>query len=187
MIQKIFCIHIYNRRISRCTIAVKSVNPDIPVTANLMGIYCCELNYFRLGRELDVVSWDSYPDWHNNYCSDFITARNESLSHDMMRSIKKQPFLLMECTPSTTNWRNISKLKKPNMHELSVVNAVAHGSDAGMYFQMRQSRGSAEKFHSAVISHTGTENTRRQRLSTANLAQASGVTSSLISLLISPT
>ena len=140
--------------------AVKSVDPDIPVTANLMGIYAYELNYFKLGRELDVVSWDSYPDWHNPNVSDFITARNESLSHDMMRSIKKQPFLLMECTPSTTNWRSVSKLKKPNMHELSVINAIAHGSDSGMYFQLRQSRGSAEKFHSAVISHTGTDNTR---------------------------
>lgn len=139
---------------------VKSVVPDVPVTANLMGIYCCELNYFKLGRALDVVSWDSYPDWHNDYCSDFIIARNECLSHDMMRSIKKRPFLLMECTPSTTNWRSVSKMKRPGMHELSVIAAIAHGADSGMYFQLRQSRGSAEKFHSAVISHTGTENTR---------------------------
>lgn len=139
--------------------AVKSIDPDIPVTANLMGMYAYELNYFRLGRELDVVSWDSYPEWHAP-CGNAIIARNESLSHDMMRSIKKRSFLLMECTPCTTNWRQISKLKKPGMHELSVFNAIAHGADSACYFQIRQSRGSAEKFHSAVISHTGTENTR---------------------------
>lgn len=139
--------------------AVRASNPDIPVTANLMGIYVYGLDYYKFGKELDVVSWDSYPEWHP-MGSNAEIARNESLSHDMIRSIKQRPFLLMECTPCTTNWRPISKLKKTGMHELSVMNAIAHGSDAGMYFQMRQSRGSSEKFHSAVISHVGTENTR---------------------------
>lgn len=138
---------------------VKAVNPDIPVTANLMGLYVYGLDYYKFAKELDVISWDSYPEWHAPSCNEEI-ARNESLSHDMMRALKHKPFLLMECTPSTTNWRPISKLKKPGMHTLSVINAIAHGADSGLYFQMRQSRGSAEKFHSAVISHVGTENTR---------------------------
>jgi beta-galactosidase len=38
--------------------------------------------------------------------------------------------------------------------------AVARGSDAVMYFQWRQSRGSAEKYHGAVVSHAGHEHTR---------------------------
>lgn len=139
--------------------AVKAVNPEIPVTANLMGIYCNFLDYFKLGKELDVVSWDSYPEWHAQGGNRDI-ARNESLSHDMMRSVKQRSFLLMECTVSTTNWRPISKLKKPGMHRLSVLNAIAHGADSSLCFQMRQGRGSSEKFHSGIISHIGTENTR---------------------------
>lgn len=139
--------------------SVKAVDSSIPVTTNFMGIYFDGLNYYKFKDVLDVASWDSYPEWHKPN-SNVEVARNESLSHDMTRSIKQQPFLLMECTPSTTNWRPISKLKKPNMHELSVINAIAHGSNSGQYFQLRQSRGSTEKFHSAVISHTGTENTR---------------------------
>ena len=66
----------------------------------------------------------------------------------------------MECTPSAVNWRPVSKMKKPGMHRLAVLNAIGHGSESGLYFQIRQSRGSAEKMHSAVISHVGTENTR---------------------------
>lgn len=139
--------------------AVKTGDPDIPAAANLMGLYTYGVDYFKLAKELDVVSWDSYPEWHKPGMNVEI-ARNESLSHDMMRALKGKPFLLMECTPSTTNWHPVSKLKKPGMHELSVLNAVAHGSDSGMYFQIRQSRGSKEKFHSAVISHIGTDNTR---------------------------
>ncbi len=138
--------------------AVKAINPDIPVTANMMGLYD-GLCYPDMAEELDVISWDSYPNWHAPG-ENVKEAYKESFTHDYMRGLKKQPFLLMECTPSTVNWRPVSKLKKPGMHRLAVLNAIGHGSESGLYFQIRQSRGSAEKMHSAVISHVGTENTR---------------------------
>lgn len=37
---------------------------------------------------------------------------------------------------------------------------VAHGADTIQFFQLRRSRGACEKFHGAVISHAGTEDTR---------------------------
>ena len=37
---------------------------------------------------------------------------------------------------------------------------IAHGADSSLYFQMRQSVGGQEKFHGAVISHAGTDDTR---------------------------
>lgn len=139
--------------------AIRAVNPEVPVTTNMMNIFTHELNYYAFKDELDVIAWDSYPDWHAPN-SNLSIAMMNGICHDMMRSIKGQPFLLMECTPNQTNWQKISKIKKPGMHHLSVMQAVAHGADSGQYFQIRQSRGSCEKFHSAVISHTGTENTR---------------------------
>lgn len=143
--------------------AVKAVNPDIPVTTNMMTMYTYELNYFAFRDVLDVISWDNYPEWHNPYMGNEEVAKDCAMTHDMMRSLQKKPFLLMECTPNATNWQGVSKLKKPGMHQLSVIEAVAHGADSGQYFQLRQSRGSCEKFHSAVISNTGTENTRTFR------------------------
>ena len=143
--------------------AVKAVNPDIPVTTNMMTMYTYELNYFAFRDALDVISWDNYPEWHNPYMGNEEVAKDCAMTHDMMRSLQKKPFLLMECTPNVTNWQGVSKLKKPGMHQLSVIEAVAHGADSGQYFQLRQSRGSCEKFHSAVISNTGTENTRTFR------------------------
>jgi beta-galactosidase len=53
-----------------------------------------------------------------------------------------------------------AKLKRPGMHALSSLQAVAHGSDTVQYFQWRKSRGSAEKFHGAVVDHAGHEHTR---------------------------
>jgi beta-galactosidase len=66
----------------------------------------------------------------------------------------------MESTPSITNWQEVCKLKRPNMHRLSSLQAVAHGADTVQYFQWRKSRGSFEKFHGAVVDHVGHEHTR---------------------------
>ena len=145
---------------------VKAVNPDIPVTANLMGFYD-GLNYFKFGPELDVVSWDNYPLWHT--MDNKTVAVLSGLTHDVMRSVKHENFLLMESTPSNTNWHAYCMLKRPGMHLLSSLQAVAHGSNSVQYFQFRKSRDSSEKFHGAVVDHVGnsgpydfvkTENTR---------------------------
>ena len=68
--------------------------------------------------------------------------------------------MLMESVPSATNWMPVAKRKRPGMHALSSLQAVAHGSDTVQYFQWRKSRGSAEKFHGAVVDHVGHEHTR---------------------------
>lgn len=83
--------------------------------------------------------------------------------HDIMRGLKKQPFLLMENSPGVTNWQSVSKVKKPGMHRLSALHAMAHGADAILYFQVRQSRGASEKFHGAMIDHYGGESSRTYR------------------------
>ncbi len=138
---------------------LKEVAPDIPVTTNFMGFYN-GLNYQRFAKEVDVVSWDNYPQWHSPD-GDVETAVFIAMMHDMNRSLKRgRPFLLMESTPSTTNWAQVCKLKRPGMHKLSSIQAVAHGSDSVQYFQWRKSRGSAEKFHGAVVDHCGHAKTR---------------------------
>jgi beta-galactosidase len=113
-----------------------------------------------LSKVLDVVSWDSYPSWHTAG-DELVQAVNVAFTHDLYRSFKGgKPFVLMECTPSQVNWHAVSPLKRPGMHRLSALQAVAHGADAVCYFQFRKSRGSTEKFHGAVVDHAGHENTR---------------------------
>lgn len=137
--------------------AVRTCNPALPVTTNFM-YYFEGLNYFKFKDTVDIVSWDSYPTWHKR--ADLDIAIDTAMYHDMMRSIKREPFLLMESSPSMTNWQSVSKLKKPGMHLLSSLQAVAHGSNSVQYFQWRKSRGSSEKFHGAVVSHDDSSNTR---------------------------
>jgi len=138
---------------------LRELTPGIPVTTNFMGLYP-GINYPRFAKAVDVISWDNYPVWHTTD-ADWKLATQISFVHDQNRSMKNgQPFMLMESTPSNTNWQPVPKLKRPGMHKLSSLQAVAHGSDTVQYFQWRKSRGSAEKFHGAVVDHVGHEHTR---------------------------
>jgi beta-galactosidase len=136
---------------------LRAATPEMPITINMMGTYP-GLNYWRFAPHIDVICWDSYPRWH---CEDEAkSGMHTAFSHDINRSMKMKPFILMESSPSQTNWAAISPLKRPGMHKLSSLQAVAHGADSVMYFQWRKSRGSCEKFHGAVVDHVGHENTR---------------------------
>ncbi|PTM59773.1 beta-galactosidase [Desmospora activa] len=138
---------------------LRKENPDLPITTNFMTMFV-GLNYWKFVDLLDVISWDSYPTWHGEQ-GETALAPAIAFVHDIKRSLKGgQPFMLMESTPSMTNWQAISKLKRPGMHLLSSIQAVAHGSDTVQYFQWRKSRGSFEKFHGAVVDHDGRDDTR---------------------------
>ncbi|WP_051343987.1 beta-galactosidase [Alicyclobacillus herbarius] len=132
---------------------LKLFTPDIPVTTNLMGTFK-PLDYFAWAPNLDIVSWDNYPVKNADMAS--IAFR-----HDLMRGLKNgQPFMLMEQTPNQQNWQAYNAVKRPGELRRLSWQAVAHGADTVMYFQLRQSVAGCEKFHGAVISHAGHEHTR---------------------------
>jgi len=137
---------------------LKKNTPDIPVTANFMG-FSPTLDYWKFAQEVDVVSWDSYPSYHDRP-KDWLAAVSTSLTHDMNRSFKQKPFMLMECSPGVQNWKPVNKLKRPGIQKLEGLQAIAHGSDTVQYFQWRKGRGGTEKFHGAVVDHYPSENTR---------------------------
>ncbi|MGN0427297.1 MAG: beta-galactosidase [Agathobacter sp.] len=126
---------------------------DASITTNLMGFYKA-LDYQKWAKHMDFVSWDNYPANDASYA-------NIAMAHDLMRGIGGgKPFALMEQTPSVTNWLDYNALKRPGVMRLWSYQAVAHGADTVMFFQMRRSIGACEKFHGAVIDHVGNENTR---------------------------
>ncbi len=138
---------------------VRALAPDAQFTANLMYRFH-DIDYHKLARELDVVSWDSYPTWHKPTETVEQTALDTAMMHDLFYSLKGKPFLLMESSPSFTNWQPVSKQKKPGIASLSALQAVAHGSDSVCYFQWRASRGAEEKLHGAVVGHDGRADAR---------------------------
>jgi len=146
-------------------VPLRELTPDIPVTSNFMAdthdlIPFQGLDYSKFAKHLDVISWDAYPAWHNDWESTADLAMKVGFINDLYRSLKQQPFLLMESTPSAVNWHEVNKAKRPGMHLLSSMQMVAHGSDSVMYFQWRKSRGSSEKFHGAVVDHDNSPENR---------------------------
>ncbi|MFX0548741.1 beta-galactosidase [Hathewaya histolytica] len=141
---------------------LREITPDIPVTTNFDEYVNLNegIDYWKFAPHVDVVSWDNYPYWHGER-PDSLEASRRAFIHDLNRSLKGgKPFILMESSPSATNWQSVAKLRRPGMHVLSSIQAIAHGSDTVQYFQWRKSRGSSEKFHGAVVDHCGHENTR---------------------------
>lgn len=68
--------------------------------------------------------------------------------------------MVAEQSPNQQNWQPYNKLKKPGEVRRLSYQAMAHGADACLFFQLRQSVAGQEKFHGAVISHSGREDTR---------------------------
>jgi len=144
---------------------LREITPDIPITTNFMGEIpeahpFAGLDYAKFAKEVDIISWDAYPPWHNDYETTEFLASKLSFLNDYFYTLKDKPFLILESTPSQVNWHPINKAKRPDMHMLSAVACLAHGADSIMYFQWRKSRGSTEKFHGAVVDHDNSPNNR---------------------------
>lgn len=138
----------------------KEKTPGIPVTTNFMHLYPL-LDYNKIAKELDVISWDSYPRWNTAEESLYETAAGNAFDSVMMRSFKKdQPYMLMESVPNLVNWHEYNKLKRPKVHKLNCIQTLACGSDTVQYFQWRKGRGSYEQYHGAVLDHLGRSDTR---------------------------
>lgn len=129
---------------------------DLPVTTNFMGFYQ-PLDYHRWAPHLDFASWDNYPPRTDE-------PWRTALTHDLMRGIKDgAPFWLMEQTPTVTASRDVNPVRRPGVMRLWSWQAVAHGADSVLYFQMRASRGACEMTHGAVLDHSGRLDTRAFR------------------------
>jgi len=134
---------------------LKAATPHLPVTTNMMGTFG-GLDYWRFVDISDRMSWDAYPQLR-----DWRAAVGLAMTHDMYRTMKGGlPFILMESTPSNTNWQQTPSLKQPGQHRQEMLLAIGHGADATMYFQWRKGRGAFEKMHGAVVDHEGSDRTR---------------------------
>ena len=140
--------------------AVRAVTPDIPVTTNFMQFYD-GLDYHTMAPALDIISWDSYPKWHNDYEPITATAAHVAFDHAVMRGCGcGRPFLLMETAPGFVSWQPYNKLRRPGLHKLNGLQAIACGADSVQYFQWRQARGAIEQYHGAVVGQLGADDTR---------------------------
>ncbi|MER6750025.1 beta-galactosidase [Streptomyces fungicidicus] len=131
------------------------LSPDVPVTTNFMTALsqCDSVDYWAWGREADLVTNDHYLITDGRR-----THVNLAMAADLTRSVAGgAPWLLLEHSTSGVNWQPRNPAKAPGQMARNSLAHVARGSDGAMFFQWRQSRRGAEKFHSAMLPHGGTE------------------------------
>ncbi len=135
---------------------LRRITPGIPATTNFMaGMYnhFNGLDYWRWAAELDFVANDHY----------LFGAHREShvdlaFAADLTRSLGgRKPWLIMEHSTSAVNWQPRNLAKEPGQLLRNSLGHVARGSDGAMFFQWRASRSGAEKWHSGMLPHAGTD------------------------------
>lgn len=135
--------------------ALAQITPDKPLTTNFMvSSGGTTLDYDDWSDEVDFVSNDHYFTPGEQHFDEL--AYSASLVDGLAR---KKPWFLMENSTGAVNWRPINYRKEPGQTVRDALAHVAMGADAVCYFQWRQSRAGAEKFHSAMVPHAG-ENSR---------------------------
>jgi beta-galactosidase len=139
---------------------LRELAPGVPCTTNFMGLHP-ELHYASLAEHVDFVADDQYPGYSAEDAELPRKAAAVGFKDDLYRCFKpERPWMLMESCPEATQWQQPMRLKRPGLHQLEMLQALAHGAEGTCYFQWRKGRGGSEKMHGAVVDHVGSEQTR---------------------------
>ncbi|MFI5841347.1 beta-galactosidase [Catenuloplanes sp. NPDC051500] len=132
---------------------LRAITPDVPITTNFMVMGETKgMNYADWASEVDFVSNDHY------FMPGPQGLDELSFSANLTGHIAAgRPWFLMEHSTSAVNWQPINLAKRPGELGRDSLIHVAHGADAVCFFQWRQSRAGAEKYHSAMLPHAGTD------------------------------
>ncbi|MFS0912254.1 beta-galactosidase [Microbacterium sp. 179-I 3D2 NHS] len=131
---------------------LRELSPDVPVTTNFMG-FTRGMDYGTWAAEVDIVTDDLYVD-----PLDPEAMIHGAMSRDLLRSLAAgKPWFVMEQATSAVQWRERNAPKPPGAMRAWSYQAIARGADGVMFFQWRQSVAGAERFHSAMLPHAGTD------------------------------
>ena len=133
---------------------LRRTTPQVPVTTNFMVMnHTTGMDYWSWAPEMDLVSQDHYVD---HRVADPV--HELAFSGDLVRGLSGGgPWFLMEHSTSAVNWQQVNLAKQPGELLRTSLAHVARGADAVGYFQWRASRAGAEKYHSALVPHAGTD------------------------------
>lgn len=124
-----------------------------PITTNFMAMATLTTDLWKWGAEVDVVANDHYLT-----AADTENYIGLAMAADLTRSVAGgRPWMLMEHSTSAVNWQPRNVAKRPGEMARNSLAHVARGADAVLFFQWRAGRSGAEKFHSAMLPHAGTE------------------------------
>ncbi|MGV8851750.1 MAG: beta-galactosidase [Rhodoglobus sp.] len=126
----------------------------IPVTTNFMvTAHIRSQNYWQWASDMDVIANDHYLDHRLPH-----PVSELAFAADLTRGLAQgEPWILMEQASSAVSWQPHNLAKQPGEMLRNTLTHVARGADTVCFFQWRASRHGAEKFHSALLPHAGTD------------------------------
>ena len=133
---------------------LREVTPHLPVTTNymVMGDFH-QIDYTQTTPLVDIVSNDHYL-----WAEDPRGWAELAFSADRVRGLAGgDPWVLMEHSTSAVNWQPRNLAKGPGQMLRNALQHVARGADGVLFFQWRQSRAGAEKYHSGMVPHAGAD------------------------------
>ncbi len=125
-----------------------------PVTTNFMiTAHIRTQDYWQWAPEVDIVANDHYLDHRLDHPTSEL-----AFAADLTRGVAHgAPWILMEQSTSAVSWQPYNLAKSPGEMMRNTFTHIARGADAVCFFQWRASVQGAEKFHSALLPHAGTD------------------------------
>lgn len=134
---------------------------DAPLLHNYMG-RVLEFDHFKVGDDLDIATWDSYP---IGFLSDRLEVDEahkaaflqqgdpdmQAFHHDLYRAVGRGRWWVMEQQPGPVNWAPYNPAPLPGMVRLWSLEAVAHGAEVVSYFRWRQAPFAQEQMHAGLL------------------------------------
>ncbi|MGJ8621323.1 MAG: beta-galactosidase [Yoonia sp.] len=134
---------------------------DTPLIHNYMG-RTLTFDHWKVGADLDVASWDSYP---IGFLSDRLEGSAafkqaflrqghpdmQAFHHDLYRAVGKGRLWVMEQQPGPVNWAPYNPAPLPGMARLWAWEAFAHGAETVCYFRWRQAPFAQEQMHAGLL------------------------------------
>ncbi|WP_170763586.1 beta-galactosidase [Ruegeria lacuscaerulensis] len=134
---------------------------DVPLLHNYMA-RILEFDHFKVGQDLDIATWDSYP---IGFLSDRLEADEahktaflqqgdpdmQAFHHDLYRAVGRGRWWVMEQQPGPVNWAPYNPAPLPGMVRLWSLEAVAHGAEVVSYFRWRQAAFAQEQMHAGLL------------------------------------
>ena len=140
---------------------VRALSPGCDIVHNAMGFYT-DYDHHALGRDLDVIGWDSYP---LGFLEQFPFAEEDKLAyarqghpdiaafhHDLYRGCcAGERWMVLEQQPGPVNWAHFNPAPLPGMVKLWTIEAAAHGAELVSYFRWRQAPFAQEQMHAGLL------------------------------------
>lgn len=139
---------------------VRRESPGRLVVHNFMGFFT-DFDHHRLGAELDVATWDSYPlgftdgGWFSE--PDKLRYARQghpdlaAFHHDLYRGCSGGRWWVMEQQPGPVNWAANNPAPLPGIVAFWTAEAYAHGAELVSYFRWRQAPFGQEQMHAGLL------------------------------------